>query len=154
MAANGSTGQREALGRARAALGRAHDALSNLATEDRRDTAFGYTERQLLFYQGDALVTLGDHKNADNAFGQSLRLFSRAEILGRALVTLGQARCRLEADEPEEALRLSRETVLRLPRQHRTGIILRAAHSLGESVAAKHGELPGMREYREALVTA
>lgn len=154
MAVNGSAGPREALGRARAALGRAHDAFGSLAVEDRRDTAFGYTERQLLFAQGDTLVTLGDHKGADNAFGQSLRLYPRAEVLGRSLVTLGQARCRLEADEPEEALRLSRDTVLALPRQYRTGIILRAAHSLGESVAAKHGELPAMREYREALTTA
>jgi hypothetical protein len=65
---------------------------------------------------------------------------------------LGQARCRLEADEPEEALRLSRDTVLGLPRQHRSALVVRAARSLGESVAAEHGDLPAVREYREALV--
>ena len=139
--------------RASAALDRAHEALDRLPEEDRRDTAFGYTERQLLFHQGDALVTLGDHRGADDAFGQAMRLYSPAEFLDRSLVTLGRARCRLQAGEPEEALRLSRDTVLGLPRQHRPGIVLRAARSLGEAVAAEHGDVPAVRDYREVLVS-
>ena len=139
--------------RASAALERAHDALDQLPEEERWDTAFGYTERQLLFHQGDALVTLGDHRGADDAFGQALRLYAPAEFLDRSLVTLGQARCRLQAGEPEEALRLSQETLLSLPSQHRPGIVLRAARSLGEAVAAKHGDFPAVRDYREALVS-
>jgi len=31
--------------------------------------------------------------------------------------------------------------------------VLRAARSLGDAVAAKHGDLPAMRDYREALLT-
>ena len=139
--------------RASAALDGAHEALERLPEEDRRDTAFGYTERQLLFHQGDALVTLGDYRGADDAFGQAMRLYSPAEFLDRSLVTLGQARCRLQAGEPEEALRLSRDTVLGLPSQHRPGIVLRAARSLGEAVAAKHGDFPAVRDYREVLVS-
>jgi tetratricopeptide (TPR) repeat protein len=139
--------------RASAALDRAHEALDQLPEEERRDTAFGYTERQLLFHQGDALVALGDHRGADDAFGQALRLYSPAEFLDRALVALGQARCRLQAGQPEEALRLSRETLLSLPSQHRPGLVLRAAQSLGEAVAAKHGDFPAVRDYREVLVS-
>ncbi len=139
--------------RASAALDRAHEALDQLPEEERRDTVFGYTERQLLFHQGDALVTLGDNRGADDAFGQALRLYSPAEFLDRSLVTLGQARGRLQAGEPEEALRLSRDTLLGLPSQHRPGIVLRAARSLGEAVAAKHGDFPAVRDYREALVS-
>jgi tetratricopeptide (TPR) repeat protein len=139
--------------RASAALDRAHEALDQLPEEERRDTAFGYTERQLLFHQGDALVTLGDYRGADDAFGQALRLYSPAEFLDRSLVSLGQARCRLQAGEPEEALRLSRDTLVGLPSQHRPGIVLRAAHSLGEAVAAKHGDFPAVRDYREVLVS-
>ncbi len=138
--------------RASAALDRAHEALDRLPDEERRDTAFGYTERQLLFHQGDVLVTLGDYRGADDAFGQALRLYSPAEFLDRSLVRLGQARCRLQAGEPEEALRLSRDTLLALPSQHRPGIVLRAARSLGEAVAAKHGEFAAVRDYREVLV--
>ena len=33
------------------------------------------------------------------------------------------------------------------------GLVLRAAYSLGETVAARHGEFPALRDYREALVT-
>jgi hypothetical protein len=123
------------------------------ALEQRRGTAFGYTERQLLFHQGDALVTLGDHLGADDAFGQAMRLYSPAEFLDRSLVTLGRARCRFQAGEPEEALRLGRDTFLGLPSQHRPGIVLRAARSLGEAVAAKHGDFPAMRDYVEAVPT-
>ena len=139
--------------RASAALDQAHEALDQLPEEERRDTVFGYTERQLLFHQGDALVTLGDNRGADDAFGQALRLYSPAEFLDRSLVTLGQARGRLQAGEPEEALRLSRDTLLGLPAQHRPGIVLRAARSLGEAVAAKHGDFPAVRDYRDALVS-
>jgi len=139
--------------RASAALDRAHEALDQLPEEERRDTVYGYTERQLLFHQGDALVTLGDNRGADDAFGQALRLYSPAEFLDRALVTLGQAWCRLQAGEPEEALRLSQDTLLGLPSQHRPGIVLRSARSLGEAVAAKHGDFPAVRDYREALVS-
>ena len=83
------------MGRVNAALERAQAALDGLPAEERRGTAFGYTERQLLFHSGDALVTLGDYRGADDAFGQALRLYSTAEFLDRSLVTLGQARCRL-----------------------------------------------------------
>jgi len=156
-AARGGTAGGAASGtlcRVNAALERAHDALDGLAAEERRGTAFGYTERQLLFHSGDALVTLGDYRGADDVFGQALRLYSPAEFLDRSLVTLGQAWCRLSAGEPEEALRLSRETLSRLPTQLRPGLVLRAAYSLGETVAARHGEFPALRDYREALVTS
>ncbi len=152
--AGGAGAASGAVGRINAALERAQQALDELPAEERRGTAFGYTERQLLFHAGDALVTLGDYRGAEDAFGQALRLYSPAEFLDRSLVTLGQARCRLSAGEPEEALRLSRETLSRLPSQHRPGLVLRAAHSLGETVAARHGDFPALRDYREALVTS
>jgi tetratricopeptide (TPR) repeat protein len=140
--------------RASAALDRAHEALDQLPEEERRDTVFGYTERQLLFHQGDALVTLGDNRGADDAFGQALRLYAPAEFLDRSLVTVGQAWCRLQAGEPEEALRLGQGTLLGLPSQHRPGIVLRSARSLGDAVAAKHGDFPAVRDYRDALVSS
>jgi tetratricopeptide (TPR) repeat protein len=154
----GDTGGRGGAGgaevrRASAALDRAHETLDQLPEEERRDTVYGYTERQLLFHQGDALVTLGDNRGADDAFGQALRLYAPAEVLDRALVTLGRAWCRLQAGEPEEALRVSQDTLLGLPSQHRPGIVLRSARSLGEAVTAKHGDFPAVRDYREALVS-
>jgi transcriptional regulator with XRE-family HTH domain len=151
LAAQGKTG---VLGRARASLGRAAEGLDALPAGQRADTAFGYTERQFLFHEGDALVALGDHDRAEAAFGQSLRLYAPTEFLDRSLVMLGQARCKLEADEPEEALRVSRDTLLGLPPEHRAEIVVHAARALGDSAAARHGNVPAVREYRESLITA
>ncbi|HEY2442716.1 MAG TPA: XRE family transcriptional regulator, partial [Streptosporangiaceae bacterium] len=133
---------------------RAADGLSALPPGQRGDAALGYTERQFFFHKGDALVSLGDYHGADQSFAQSLRLYSPAEFLDHSLVRLGQARCRLDAGEPEEALRISRDTLLDLPREQRAEIIIGAARGLGESVAARHGNLAAVREYREALMTA
>jgi hypothetical protein len=108
----------------------------------------------LLFHEGDTLVTLADHQGAEKALKHALRLYATEEVLDRSLTTLGLARCRLEADEPEEALRLSRETLFAVPREHRSEIMVRAARSLGDCVAGRHGEVSAVREYREALATA
>ena len=48
------------------------------------------------------------------AFTWSLDLYAPDEILDRSLISLGLARCRLEADEPEEELDAS-EVPARLP---------------------------------------
>lgn len=88
-------------------------------------SAFGYTQRQPFFHEGDTLLALGD----------------------------GQARCRLEAGQPEQALGLSQDTLLGLERGRRPEIVLRAARVLGCLVAARYAGLPAVREYREALLT-
>jgi transcriptional regulator with XRE-family HTH domain/tetratricopeptide (TPR) repeat protein len=147
-------GKRGVLARARASLDRAAEGLESLPDSQRADTAFGYTERQYFFHRGDALIELGDHGGAEEAFGQSLRMYSPAEFLDRSLVMLGQAQCRLAADEPEEALRISRDTVLDLPSEHRTKIIVHAARALGDSVAARHGGLLAVDAYRSELLSA
>jgi transcriptional regulator with XRE-family HTH domain len=153
-ARRGGTAKPQGLRRVSALLDSAHEALARLPATDRGDTAFGYTERQLLFHEGDTLVTLAHQQGAERALTHALRLYSTEEILDRSLTNLGLARCRLEADEPEEALRLSRETLLAVPREHRSEIMVRAARSLGDCVAGRHGEGLAVREYREALATA
>ncbi len=146
--------KKQALRRVQTLICRAHEAQSQLPAAESGDTALGYTERQLLFHEGDTLVTVGHHEGAEKAFTRALSMYSHDEILDRSLVGLGLARCRLEADEPVEALRLSQDTVLGVPREHRSEIMVRAARSLGDSVAGRHGDLHAVREYRDALMTA
>jgi tetratricopeptide (TPR) repeat protein len=146
-------GRRDALDQAIRMLDRAHDGLEALPEPDRADTAFGYTQRQLYYYEGDALVTLGDCQRAERAFTRALRLYPQGEFLDRALINLGLARCLLEAAEPEQALGLSRDVLASLPREHRPHIVLRTARQLGRSAAARHAGLPAVREYRDALLT-
>jgi tetratricopeptide (TPR) repeat protein len=132
----------------------AHDTLFRLSQDERGDTAFGYTERQMLFHKGDTLVALGDHQKAESALTRALALYRPDEILDRSLAGMGLARCRLAADAPEEALRLGRQALFGVPREHRSEIMLRAARSLGDSVARRHGEFRAVREYRDALISA
>ena len=106
------------------------------------DTIYGYTERQLLFHQVDALVTLGDCRGADDAFGQAMRLYSPASS-STARSSRSGGRAAGSSGEPEEALRLGRDTLLALPSQHHPRHRAAAARSLGEAVTAKHGDLPG-----------
>ena len=153
MARMARRGRRDALDRAREILDRAHDALDDLPACDRADTAFGHTRRQLLFHEGDTLLAMGDGQRAARAFARALRGYQPGEFLDRSLIVLGQARCLLEVGQPEQALRLSQDALLRLERGHRPEIVLRAARLLGRSVAARHAGLPAMREYREALLT-
>jgi len=96
---------------------------------------------------------LGDFRRAGRAFAQALRRYPAAEFLDRTLISLGQARCLLESGEPERALGLSRDALLRRPREQRPPIVVRAAQQLGRAAAARHAGLPAVREYREALLT-
>jgi tetratricopeptide (TPR) repeat protein len=146
-------GRRDALEQGIRMLDRAHDGLDSLPEADRADTAFGFTQRQLCFYEGDALVTLGDCQRAERALTRALRLYPPGELLDRVLVTLVLARCLLDAGEPEQALSISQNALLSLPREHRSQLVLRTARQLGRSAAERHGGLPALREYREALLT-
>src|ERR1700733_3081314 len=76
-------GRRDALDQAMPMLDRAHDTLGDLPEHERADTAFGFTERQLFFYEGDALVMLGDFQRAGRAFAQALRRYPAREFLDR-----------------------------------------------------------------------
>ena len=147
-------GSGSALRRVRGLLAPAHEALTRLPATERGDTAFGYTQRQLLFHEGDTLVMLGDHVGAEKAFTWSLDLYAPDEVLDRSLISFGLARCRLEADDPEEALRRGLDTLLAVPREYRSEIMMRTARSLADTVAVRRGEQRAVQEYREALVGA
>jgi tetratricopeptide (TPR) repeat protein len=150
----GQSRGRAALERARASLDHALDALADLSPEKRADTALGYTERQLHFHAGDILVTLGDWQAAHRAFGRANELYASTEVLDRALVAFGQARCLLAADEPDQALALGRDVLTGLPAEHRTAVIGQVARSFGRDAALRDGRLPALAGYREALHSA
>lgn len=154
LIAPGQSGRRAALDRARASLDRAHEALSDLPADERADTALGYTERQLYFHTGDVLVGLGDWQGAHRALDRAEQLYARSEVLDCALVSFGQARCLLAADEPDEALARGRDVLVGLPDEHRTAVVLQVARSLGREAAGRDSRLGSLSAYREALRSA
>jgi hypothetical protein len=56
-ARRGGMAKMQGLRRVSALLDNGHDAFGRLSAHERGDAAFGYTERQLLFHEGDALVS-------------------------------------------------------------------------------------------------
>lgn len=152
----GKSGQvaRAARGRAEACLDRALDALADLPPSQTSDTALGYTERQLHFHAGDILVTLGDWQAARRSFSRAGELYEATEVLDRALIGLGQARCLLAADEPNQALALGGDVLAGLPPEHRTAVVLQVARSLGRDAERRDRRLAALPGYREALHSA
>jgi hypothetical protein len=150
----GPRARRELSGRVRASLDRAHDVLGDLPDDLSRDTALGYTERQLYFHTGDTLVALGDWQAASRAFSQAGQLYATSEVLDGALIALGQARCLLESDEPGLALAAGQRILSQLPAEHRTEVVLQVARALGHQAAGRDPALAALAGYREALATA
>jgi hypothetical protein len=150
----GRTGRRTALERAKSSLDRAAEALADMPASQRCDTAFGYTERQLHFHGGDILVVLGDWQAAHREFGQAAQLYGSTEVLDRALVAFGQARCLLAAGEPDQALALGGAILADVPSEHRTAVILQVARSLGRDAASRDPRLRALADYRSVVRSA
>jgi tetratricopeptide (TPR) repeat protein len=144
-------GRDDVEGGARRALARGRAVFDQLSTTDRSDLAFGFTERQLSFYEGDTLTNLGDHRHGDEMLSHALTLYTAGERLDRTLIRLDRATCRLHAGEPEAALAAAQEAISELPSEHRTDILVHRARQLGAEVVARHGELPAVRTFRSAL---
>jgi hypothetical protein len=144
-------GRSDAAPSARRALVRSRAVFDQLSKSDLSDLAFGFTERQMSFYEGDTFTNLGDHQRGDEALSQALMLYSATERVDRTLVRLNRAICRLHAGEPDAALATGREAIAELPPEHRSDILVHRARQLGAAVVAKHGEISAVRDFREAL---
>ncbi|MCW2902193.1 MAG: hypothetical protein JWO67_4458 [Streptosporangiaceae bacterium] len=144
-------GRSDAAPSARRALVRSRAVFDQLPKSQLSDLAFGFTERQMSFYEGDTFTNLGDHQRGEEVLGQALMLYSSAERVDRTLVRLNRATCRLHAGEPEAALATGQEAMVELPPEHRSDILVHRARQLSAAVIAKHGEIPAVKEFQEAL---
>ncbi|MFD7898964.1 XRE family transcriptional regulator [Streptomyces sp. NPDC059743] len=136
---------------AEAALGRAEDALAHLHGDDIAESAFGYSEAQLRFHEGNALTHLGQTDRAREAQQRALHLYPADEHLDRALIELDTAMCLLLDGEPAAAADRTAETLQKLPEQHRSGIILTRACQLEGQLATIPGLPQPARELRDVL---
>lgn len=144
-------GRTEAVPSSKRALARGQAVFGQLGREQVRDTAFGYTERQLAFYMGETYTNLGDHGNAEETLRKALTLYPASEELDRTLIWLERASCRLQEGEPEEALRTAKETILNLSAGHRTDIVIHRARQLASAVVAQYGDIRAAQEFRDAI---
>lgn len=144
-------GRGDAAPSARRALVRGRSVFEQLSKSDTSDLVYGFTERQMAFYEGDTFTSLGDHKHGDEVLSHALTLYSPTDRVDLTLVRLDRAMCRLHAGHPEAALTAGQEAILDLPPDHRSDILVHRARQIGAAVSAKHGEIPALKDFYEAL---
>lgn len=87
---SGGESKKEVVDQAKRALARARNAFSHMKPDEKEDVAFGYTERQLYFYQGDVLTKLGQTIEAEVVLDQALGKYDD-HIFDQTLIRLDQA---------------------------------------------------------------
>nr|WP_240197213.1 XRE family transcriptional regulator [Nonomuraea lactucae] len=146
----GADSKKEVVDQAKRALARARNAFSHIKGFEREDMAFGYTERQLYFYQGDVLTKLGQTVEAEVVLDQALDKY-QDHILDQTLIRLDLAQCRLIEGELTEALAIGSEALRLLGPEFLTDLIIRPAMALGQEVAKRDPNHPGLPAYRALL---
>ncbi|MFF3749837.1 helix-turn-helix domain-containing protein [Streptomyces sp. NPDC002018] len=136
---------------ARDAMALAQRAFSRLGTSDTSDTAYGYTERQLVWHGGSMWTTLGDSRRAQAALHAARDLYSPDEHLDRALIAMDEATCLVGVGEIAVACRETEMLLLGLPAEHRTGIVVSRARDLLASIPARGSTLAAVGDLRELV---
>ncbi|WP_062354574.1 tetratricopeptide repeat protein [Herbidospora yilanensis] len=146
----GATGQKkDVVEQAKRALSRARAAFAQMVPSEQEDAAFGYTERQLYFYQGDVLVKLGETLEADVVLEQALGQYA-GEPLDQTLIRIDLAMCRLLEGDPEEAVKQGLDALHRIEKIHRTELVMGRVSELIKAIVAKNGEnVTGLAELRD-----
>jgi tetratricopeptide (TPR) repeat protein len=149
MMSNGES-KKEIVDQAKRALARARNAFAHMRPEDQEDVAFGYTEKQLYFYQGDVLTKLGQTIEAEVVLDQALEKYED-HILDQTLIRLDQAQCKLIDGELDEALTIGTKALQLVGDEYLTDLILRPALQLEQAIMARDADHPKLKEYQAVL---
>ncbi|MFD0471384.1 hypothetical protein ACFQ0B_26005 [Nonomuraea thailandensis] len=149
MMSNGES-KKEIVDQAKRALARARNAFAHMRPEDQEDVAFGYTEKQLYFYQGDVLTKLGQTIEAEVVLDQALEKYED-HILDQTLIRLDQAQCRLIDGDVQEAVSIATRALSLVSDEYRTDLIMRPAFQLERAILARDAGAPGLDAYAAVL---
>ncbi|WP_229803739.1 XRE family transcriptional regulator [Planobispora rosea] len=147
----GGSGRKDVVDQAKRALSRARAAFSQMTTAEQEDVAFGYTERQLYFHQGDALVRLGQAMEADLILEQALTKYGPSDWLDPTLIKLDRAKCKVMEGDIEEALSIATKTVSGLGEGCRPEILMQRAQEVVQLVESRAPDHPHLKAYLDAL---
>ncbi|MDP4501520.1 XRE family transcriptional regulator [Nonomuraea turcica] len=147
---SGADSKKEVVDQAKRALARARNAFSHMREEDQEDVAFGYTEKQLFFYQGDVLTKLGQTIEAEVVLDQALTKYED-HIVDQTLIRLDQAQCRLIDGDVDEALSIGTKALRLVGDEYLTDFIVRPALALEQAIMSKNADAPGLEDFRSAL---
>ncbi len=144
-----------ALGRhreTREALDRAGAMLACLDAGLLVASAFGYSEAQLRFHEGNASTHLRDVRAAWTAQERALELCPPADYTDRTLIQLDRAHCLMHDGGPAAVMASMLETLTAMPDEQRQGLITLRAHDVLRAVPLRHRELAPVREVRDLLM--
>ncbi len=154
LAMMSGAGKKDVVDQAKRALSRARAAFSQMTAAEQDDATFGYTERQLYFHQGDALVKLGQAMEADLILEQALTKYGPGDWLDPTFIKFDRAKCKLLEGDVDEALAIAKATLAGLGEGCRPDILMQRAHEVARAVEAKDPGHPELKLYLEALRTA
>ncbi|MFE4857416.1 helix-turn-helix domain-containing protein [Streptomyces sp. NPDC056670] len=137
-------------GEASAALAEAETALNRLTPSDQIASAFGYSESQLRFHSGNALTHLGETGRAVEQHDRALELYPASDHTDRALIHLDRAMCLAIDGDPAAAAARATETVVGLPVEHRSALIIFRARDVATRVPEAQA-VSEVRVLREVL---
>ncbi|MEU1089002.1 helix-turn-helix transcriptional regulator [Streptomyces sp. NPDC005892] len=129
----------------------AQGAFARLGATDTGDTAYGYTERQLVWHEGSMWTTIGDTRRAQRALHEARGLYGPEEHLDRALITMDEATSLIGVGEVSVACRETERLLLGLPSDHLTGIVVARARELLGVVPARAAITAPVRDLRALL---
>ncbi|MFF7183307.1 hypothetical protein [Streptomyces sp. NPDC008121] len=135
------------------ALRLATAAWERLGAADTSDTAYGYTERQLVWHNGSMWTTIGDTRRAQAALHKARGMYAPTEYLDRALIAMDEALSLVAVGEVPVACRATESLLLGLPAEHLTGIVVSRAREVLAAIPGRAEGTAPVRELRE-LVTA
>ncbi|MGW6600918.1 hypothetical protein [Streptomyces sp. NPDC055036] len=136
---------------AQEAMKPAQQAFGRLSATDTSDTAYGYTERQLVWHGGSMWTTIGDSRRAQSALQAARDLYSTDEHLDRTLIAMDEATCLLGVGEIAVACRETEMLLLGLPGGHRTGIVISRARDLLAAIPPRGAAMSAVRDLRELV---
>jgi tetratricopeptide (TPR) repeat protein len=135
------------------ALAVAESTLAALGGEDLSASAFGYSEAQFRFHEGNALTHLGDTTAAEYSHDRALELYPPDDFLDRALVRLDRAACLVRAGQVDAAATEAADTLTDLTRQQREGLVDLRAREILATMTATSQPPPVVSALHDLLTT-
>jgi tetratricopeptide (TPR) repeat protein len=138
-------------GETRRALGRAEVILGALEPGSVSASAFGYTESQLRFHEGNAYTRLREIRPALRAQDRALELCPPGDYTDWAMTRLDRAACLAQGGDAQGAVTYAAETLSGLSSEQRRGIIAVRGRELVRALPVKYRQAAAVREFEELL---
>lgn len=138
-------------GEARGAMRDAEGMRDHLAAEQAADTWYGYPEQKHAVHASRVYTGIGDTDAANDAQREALRLSKRTSLMSPALIRLDKSACISHEGDHAAACADAVATVTSLPKQYRSGLVVKRAREVAAMLPEPARNLPSARELREVV---